>query len=132
MPNLKITNHALAQLGNRYKISWDRAQAQAALARARPIFTISAGQVYAINAPLCYVVVRDDSVVTALGWGQAFADCPRAVFAHMIRQGMLNVAFSYRDKLHKGTLPSAQDPLSARYPKACDTIWCAFRYLEAR
>jgi hypothetical protein len=131
MTPIKITNHVLVQLGERYGVSADKHGLQAALARARPIYTTSAGQVYALAAPLAFVVVRDRVAVTALSWEQAFADCPRAVFACMIRFGRLDAAFSYRARFSQGRLPSAQDPMSSRYPKACDTIWCAFKYLEA-
>lgn len=131
MTPIKATQHVLVQFGKRYGVSWDKRDLQAALVRARPIYTTSAGQVYALADPLSYVVVRDGAAVTALSWAQAFADCPRAVFAHMIRRGRLDVAFSYRARFSQGKLPSAQDPMSSKYPKACDTIWCAFKYLEA-
>ena len=130
MTPIKVSQHALVQYGNRYKVSTDKRSLQTALAQSRPIFTTSAGQVYAITDNLAFMVVRDGVAVTALSWGQAFSDCPRAVFACMIRLGMLDVAFIYRAKFSQGKLPSAQDPMSAKYPKACDTIWCAFKYLE--
>lgn len=133
MTPIKITSHAAIQLERRYGVSVDRSVLRAAVTKGHVIFRMSGGEVRAVEADgPCYVVVRNDSAVTVLTWAQAFADCPRAVFAHMVRKGRLDAAFAFRLKHHKGLLPPPQDPQSVKYPRACDTIWCAFKFLETR
>lgn len=134
MTPIKITDHALVQVGKRYALTWGAVQLRSALGNARPIFRMSGGEVAPFAVPTLntcgYAVIKGGCVVTVLTEKQAFVDCPRAVFTHLIRRGALDRALSLRAS-YKQFQTKPQDAQSVRYPKACDTIWCAFKFLEA-
>lgn len=133
MAHPKITQHAIVEIGKRFNVAVTRSQLQAAIGVTKPIFRMSGGEVIPFYvSPVKgwgYAVVNNGAVVTVLTQQQAFVDCPRAVFRFLIRVNRLVQAVNLRS-YYKSLPLKPQDEPSVRYPRSCDTIWCAFKYLE--
>lgn len=123
---LRLTEHALVQLGRRYGLAPSRAELRSMLAQAVPLFDIPSGTVYGMPADdmLTFPVVRQQAVVTVITQEMAFADCPQAVFHYMIREGWLMRALALRAAWQAGRLPSAATTAAA-HPND-GIVWSAF------
>ena len=129
----KVTHHCLVQLGQRFNLAWSRQELLWWLVRGTPIFRMPNGTVTAIRvAPkiLVLLVVKEGVVVTALTPEMAFADCPRAVFSNLVREGQLQAALSLRTRYHAKRLTKALGDLHVSYHRDDDIVWNAFKWCE--
>lgn len=123
---VKITEHALVQLGRRYGLAPTKAELRAMLANAVPLFTTASGQAIGFESSigLVFGVLRHGALVTVITPEMAFADCPQSVFHYLISQGHLVRALALRAAWHAGRLPS---PSSTASPHPNDlVVWSAF------
>jgi hypothetical protein len=130
---LKVTHHALIQLGSRCGVAVSRKQVQDGMQSGAPLFATSHGTVYAapIAGSLCFLIVEDSVVLTAITALMAFSDCPKAVFCYLIKTGNLRTALRLRARLHiKGV--TGKGEVHKIIDRDAEIIWRAFVWTGRR
>jgi hypothetical protein len=96
-----------------------------------------------LNGRLAVAVVKDQTIggrrerclVTIVTIGQAFANCPKAVFLALLEVGELLTAMQLRRRWTIGRAPAAigEGVSATSFPaKRADAVWQAFRHVSLR
>jgi hypothetical protein len=134
---IKITAHGYKRILERCGDLMDRDKLAGVLSTATPLYKLSNGLVAAAKYGHRYIFVvlspgnhGHHTVVTALSIDMAFANCPEAVFAYLIRMDDLGKALWIRTKLHTLRLKHPSERVEPLKPTDDCPVWAAFHWCD--